>query len=63
MINLEYEMYAHHMDTAHKFLSKESLKGYKNSPVLTKDMEIALTEACDAAIKTCVDAFGKPHEI
>jgi len=63
MINLEYEMYAHHMDTAHNLISKESLKGYKNSSTLTKELETALAEACDAVVKICVEAFGKSHEI
>ena len=63
MINLEYEMYAHHMDTARNLISKESLKGYKNSSMLTKELETALAEACDAVVKICVEAFGKSHEI
>ena len=56
-------MYAHHMDTAHNLISKESLKGYKNSSTLTKELETALAEACDAVVKICVETFGKSHEI
>lgn len=56
-------MYAHHMDTAHKFINQDLLQGYKNSQGIKKDLEDALAEACDAVIKTCVDAFGKPIEI
>ncbi len=56
-------MYAHHMDTAKKLITNESLKGYKNSSTLTKELEAALAEACDAVVKTCVEAFGKSHEI
>ena len=51
------------MNTAHNFVQQGMLTGYKNSQLLEKELQSALDEASEVAVKTCVEAFGRAHEI
>ena len=51
------------MNTAQNFIQQGQLNGYKNSQQLVRELQTALSEACEAAIKICVDSFGRSHEI
>ena len=51
------------MNQAQNTIQQGTLNGYKNSELVVKELRCALEEAIEVAIKTCVDAFGKSHEI